>query len=49
MSSIQPSNLTTAELVRYAYLHLATEPLPMAWQHELVKRLEDILYPEHAV
>ena len=48
MSSIQPSSLSDIELVKYAYIRLSSEPLPLQWQHELVKRLEELLYAEDA-
>jgi hypothetical protein len=38
MPSIRPENLTTEELVRYAWLH--QENLTREWVLELIKRLE---------
>jgi len=46
MSGIQPSSLTDTELVKYAYIRLSSEPLPLQWQEEIVKRLEALVYAE---
>jgi hypothetical protein len=46
MSSIQPSSLSDIELVKYAYIRLSSEPLPLEWQHEIVRRLEERVYAE---
>lgn len=41
MHSIQPQSLTTSELLRHAHNQLgASTGLPLAWQMELVRRLE---------
>ena len=42
MSGLQPSQLTTAELVRYANLQ-SPDKLPPDWVAEILKRLERTL------
>ena len=46
MFSVQPSNLTDKELIRYADQLLAQEILPKEWQEEILKRLEKLLHSE---
>lgn len=45
MFSVQPSKLTDKELVRYADIMLADGKLPVEWQEEIIKRLEDLVNP----
>jgi hypothetical protein len=45
MFSVQPSKLTDKELVRYADSMLAEGKLPVEWQEEIIKRLEDLVNP----
>jgi hypothetical protein len=45
MFSVHPSNLSDKELVRYADMMLAEGKLPVEWQEEIIKRLEDLLNP----
>lgn len=45
MFSVHPSNLNDKELVRYADMLLAEGKLPVEWQEEIIKRLEDLLNP----
>jgi hypothetical protein len=42
MSGIQFNNLSTPELVHYAWL-MGPDKLPPAWVEELIKRLEQTL------
>jgi len=46
MFSVQPSNLTDKELVRYADQLLAQGQLNEEWQEELIKRFEKLLHTE---
>jgi hypothetical protein len=42
MQSIQPQNLTNAELLRYAYMQ-GHDKLPVDWITEIIKRFETLL------
>lgn len=42
-TSMHPSPLSDAELVRMAYSELFSNGLPVIWQEELIKRLENRL------
>jgi succinate dehydrogenase flavin-adding protein (antitoxin of CptAB toxin-antitoxin module) len=41
MSSVRPENLTTKELLRYAYLLEAKDANLLAWVRALTKKLEE--------
>lgn len=46
MRTVQPSSLTTEELVKYAELQLQRpdpRTLTMEWQRELVRRLDNLI------
>lgn len=45
MHSVQPASLTTEELIRYADLLILEGNLTAEWQEELLKRLEQLVYP----
>jgi hypothetical protein len=45
MFSVQPNFLNDKELVRYADMLLAEGKLPVEWQEEIIKRLEDLVNP----
>ena len=44
MRAIQPSRLTTEELIRHADQQLLSGALPDDWQKEILNRLEKMLY-----
>ena len=39
MFGVRPENLSTDELIRYAWLHI--DKLPPEWLEEILKRLEE--------
>ena len=43
MRTVQPSSLTTEELVKHADLMLLRGALPADWQKEILHRLEQII------
>ena len=43
VQGIQPSSLTPEELLKYAYLRLERNGLPLEWCEALIKALEDAL------
>jgi Ni,Fe-hydrogenase III small subunit len=45
MHGVQPTSLTTEELIRYADLLLIEGNLTHEWQEEILKRLEQLVYP----
>jgi hypothetical protein len=45
MHGVQPTSLTTEELIKYADLMLVKGTLPIDWQEEVLKRLEQLVYP----
>jgi Ni,Fe-hydrogenase III small subunit len=45
MCGIQPTSLTNEELIRHADLLLMQGMLPNDWQEEILKRLEQLVYP----
>lgn len=46
MFSVQPSNLTDSELIRYADMLLDEGKLGKEWQEEILKRLERLIHSE---
>lgn len=44
MRAIQPSRLTTEELIRHADQMLLSGALPDEWQKEILTRLEKMIY-----
>ena len=44
MRTVQPSSLTTDELVRHADMMLLRGELPADWQREILLRLEKLIY-----
>lgn len=45
MYGIQPTSLTNEELIRHADMMLMHGALPDEWQEEILKRLEQLVYP----
>ncbi len=44
MRSVQPSSLTTEELINYGDAMLLNGGLPEEWQREILHRLEKMIY-----
>jgi hypothetical protein len=44
MRSVQPTSLTTEELIKHADLMLLRGELPEEWQKEILSRLEKLIY-----
>lgn len=44
MRSVQPSSLTTEELIKHADLMLIRGGLPEDWQKEILARLERLIF-----
>ena len=50
MQSVQPTSLTTEELITHADLMLLRGGLPADWQKEILARLERIIFEgEHTI
>ena len=46
MRTVQPTSLTTEELIKHADLMLLRGELPADWQKEILARLEKLLYTD---
>lgn len=44
MRNVQPASLTTEELVKEADLMMLDGSLPLAWQEEILARLEKLIH-----